>query len=58
MIPNNIKDICELFDCQVCKDLDEKPGFKKKVITQDDYPKNLVAVCYLGQYPENDLGYS
>jgi hypothetical protein len=56
MIPNNIKDICELFDCRVCTDLCEKNIGKKKTETQEDYLRNMITAYYIGEYSEHSAG--
>ena len=53
MIPKNVKDICELFDCTVCTDLAIRGREPKN---ETDYPKGLKPCYYLGEQPEYAAG--
>jgi len=52
MIPKDVKDICELFDCTVCTDVTTYGRPPKREI---EFPK-LHAIFYIGAYPELSAG--
>lgn len=49
MIPKDVKDICELFDCGVCTDMGICGRPPKN---EDAYPKGLRPCYYIGATPE------
>ncbi len=55
MIPKDIKNICELFDCGVKQDISEPPRFKCK---DGNIPSKMVTVYAIGEHPEYSAGLS